>query len=1741
MDSYPCPACGGRATETTGCQNCGRPHDTDAAALALFRRTVASLEAKKRNLTADQKLVATQMAHATAQRDSLRRKILDRLATEEAADPASRARRRDLIRMRRRDRTDLTPLPGPLPGPGSVDQDDQDDQMVADLAPQDIQPAAAAPQTSVSTDRPRPPGPQVAQDQPSGAPIQPVPRTPGTTGRRPGRPSNAPHPGRPTPARPVGPRSPQVDAARPLNQPFEADLVLPGAETSPGSMQTVLLSLGGLLLAGAAVVLTVIAFATVGAAGRITLLTLVTGVALGLPVLLTRRNLAATAETVAAVALLLVLLDGYVVWTLRLFGAAAIPDTTYFGLVCLVTAGLSIGYHATSHLVAPRFATVLVLQPVLPLLAYPALHDPAAWALVLAGVAAIDLGFGAGWWRLLRARPTFTRPTPDAGAPAAPAGAAQRGTDQHNTGQRGTDQRDPGQIGWAPVELADLIVRNVSWFLFSLGYASGLLCATVGLITVNSLSPALRLAAVLLVIATLGVIGGVIWRRAPVPDVAGGIATVALILAVARVGAIAVPGHTLIVTACAVMVAAVLIPLLPPEARRGPTIAGAVAACGSGVLLAIAAVPAVTAPLRAIAPVWHSDLATYHARVAQSAGHGLWQLVAAGLLLTAAAAIMLPVPVRPDGVVIGATITMLCTPAALSLSWFVGPTVAVASAVAIITVALNVPRSYTATTCVTCAIILGGYAAAISLTQPTATALTLAELTIAGTAIAFSPWAARPMPATAQVVRRVTDVAGAGAIFAMPGAAAAGAATLFSSGAAATRTPVVLVASFIALAVSVGAAALVQLARGTQSLSLLIGAAMATFGVLIATFFVPGATAMDMEVGLLMACGTILLWLAPWIDSHQTFGPAFKGADAATAALTVATIGAVVRAAVLAAPSAKMVAVAMLVLITSVALQILPGPWRRGPIAGGAIVGCAIVLYAGAYAAAGAVGVVRAASPIWHAQTGWNWQHTAEQYMEFGGQVPVSLLLLSVAAAVALPALASDAVCATTLALAVASLPVGFKLGWTSPMILGWITVTGLALSAILARSPRAAYIRLAVAGGLCLETVTASLARPGSTAGTLIGLGASGVMVAILGASLGNARARRDRTDRAHLVVVGGSGAALALVLFPAAIAAIAANAGRESWFVATSALATAALGLAIAGSACQKHRVYLPFVSGGTAAAGILIVLISVPTPLPTVVYAAAAALLGVLAELIRAGTRTVIPPAGHGRGFSPEAGGRGARMLEQIRTRRPAGEPGGFGIGVAAAAGVPAAVALVKVAPAVVAGLIGPYRWIAVPWTGTTQNGANLGWFHGWTGNSADVLAAFVLTIAAALVAVGLGGDSTVIANRAVSVIIPGIAITLLIAPAALHLGYPAQPFAALLVAALAGLAIALAPPPDDAPAASPLMAGRRLAFVIAILAGGAALTGSLATPRQTVYALACTVLASCLGAFRGRTLVSRMVSWQVAAGAAELLALAAGLANHLPAARCAYPVLLVSGALISFAGLLPRFRRTPSIDREVTMIESIAFVGVASAAGLTLGSVADTAAIGFAAGAILGLAAARPGRGYSTRTALVITAAGAELVAIWLLLIAVHHARPELYTLPFAALALIVGLVDLRRRPEMGSAVAYGPALVTAFAPTLYLVLSSDSTTLRRVLLIVAAVITVAIGAWHQQQAPVVIGFAVTAVGMAHELILLGRLLPWPILLVLFTAAGALLIGLGATYEKRRKKVKRVRGALGPRSR
>ncbi|RZE83651.1 SCO7613 C-terminal domain-containing membrane protein [Streptomyces albidoflavus] len=119
-----------------------------------------------------------------------------------------------------------------------------------------------------------------------------------------------------------------------------APAVPPGSATGGPGAQHVLLILGGLLLAVAAIAFTLFSWGELGIAGRSVVLAGVTAGALGAPVLLLRRGLGATAESVGAVALLLTVLDAYALH------AAVLPEADGAGYAAFASGVLAAGWAA---------------------------------------------------------------------------------------------------------------------------------------------------------------------------------------------------------------------------------------------------------------------------------------------------------------------------------------------------------------------------------------------------------------------------------------------------------------------------------------------------------------------------------------------------------------------------------------------------------------------------------------------------------------------------------------------------------------------------------------------------------------------------------------------------------------------------------------------------------------------------------------------------------------------------------------------------------------------------------------------------------------------------------------------------------------------------------------------------------------------------------------------------------------------------------------------------------------------------------------------------------------------------------------------------------------------------------------------------------------------------------------------------------------------------------------------------
>src|SRR6185312_10611026 len=104
---------------------------------------------------------------------------------------------------------------------------------------------------------------------------------------------------------------------------------------------------------------------------------------------ISKRDLSSTAETVAA--------TGFVLLPLALFAlhgspvSGRAPSSVFLGVTLIVTAVAGFLYSGVTQLNAPRWATVIALQPVAPLLAYPFIKGPAGWGMALAAVALLDL------------------------------------------------------------------------------------------------------------------------------------------------------------------------------------------------------------------------------------------------------------------------------------------------------------------------------------------------------------------------------------------------------------------------------------------------------------------------------------------------------------------------------------------------------------------------------------------------------------------------------------------------------------------------------------------------------------------------------------------------------------------------------------------------------------------------------------------------------------------------------------------------------------------------------------------------------------------------------------------------------------------------------------------------------------------------------------------------------------------------------------------------------------------------------------------------------------------------------------------------------------------------------------------------------------------------------------------------------------------------------------------------------
>ncbi|WP_371679396.1 SCO7613 C-terminal domain-containing membrane protein [Streptomyces sp. NBC_01276] len=162
-----------------------------------------------------------------------------------------------------------------------------------------------------------------------------------------------------------------------------------GPPSTGPSAQNVLLTLGAVLLAVAALAFTLVSWGSLGIGGRSAVLALLTAAALAAPAALLRRGLRSTAESVAGVALPLTVLDAY---ALHAVGLPGTGGGAYAAGAAAVLAGLWAGYGvALRGLRLPLPAAVAAAQLPLPLAAAVTGAGPLAggWALLV--TAALDV------------------------------------------------------------------------------------------------------------------------------------------------------------------------------------------------------------------------------------------------------------------------------------------------------------------------------------------------------------------------------------------------------------------------------------------------------------------------------------------------------------------------------------------------------------------------------------------------------------------------------------------------------------------------------------------------------------------------------------------------------------------------------------------------------------------------------------------------------------------------------------------------------------------------------------------------------------------------------------------------------------------------------------------------------------------------------------------------------------------------------------------------------------------------------------------------------------------------------------------------------------------------------------------------------------------------------------------------------------------------------------------------------
>jgi hypothetical protein len=399
-------------------------------------------------------------------------------------------------------------------------------------------------------------------------------------------------------------------------------------------------------------------------------------------------------------------------------------------------------------------------------------------------------------------------------------------------------------------------------------------------------------------------------------------------------------------------------------------------------------------------------------------------------------------------------------------------------------------------------------------------------------------------------------------------------------------------------------------------------------------------------------------------------------------------------------------------------------------------------------------------------------------------------------------------------------------------------------------------------------------------------------------------------------------------------------------------------------------------------------------------------------------------------------------------------------------------------------------GPFTWLTDAWsfTGTRARDA-IAVDHLWDGTIVTV--AVLAAAACAALAAGF------VLDRVRDAVLPAAAL-LGLAAVALPLGL-ATDFRTAIVVQLA-LAAGLCAGSLRIPALAP--AGLGVAAV--------ATAWSLAQQDTTLAALP--VAAVLAGAVALRWGLLTGVALSLVGGEAAAIAVAQGL--HVDQVGAVLLLVVASCAGLSFA--LPGLHRLGA-EGAAVVLGTVAVGLCAGDAGWLSWALAADGALALA------VAVRRDRRPVGYAGALLLSASS------WVRLADAHVHAPEPYVLPLAAMTLVLGHLRRRAHPGMGSFEAYAAGLALALVPSLLKSLG-DPTPFRGLMVLLTAAAVVLVGSQQRLRAPLVVGGAVMAVDAVHLLAPYAAALPrWVVLAV----AGALLVGVGATYEQRLRDVHRLR--------